>query len=89
MTTMCTSYQDDHRHATEQSKTFINAQAKGKVGLIIAGSVTVTQLHADRRGNSGYKMLDSFAHPGLADLAEQAHLFGSKIFMQISIGQGR
>jgi 2,4-dienoyl-CoA reductase-like NADH-dependent reductase (Old Yellow Enzyme family) len=89
MTAMCTSYQDDHGHATEQSKAFINARAKGGVGLIIAGSVTVTKLHADRRGNSGYKMLDSFAHPGLADLAEQAHLFGSKIFMQISIGQGR
>ena len=89
MTAMCTSYQDDRGHVTEQSKAFINARAKGGVGLIIAGSVTVTQLHADRRGNSGYKMLDSFAHPKLADLAEQAHLFGSKIFMQISIGQGR
>jgi len=89
MTAMCSSYQDDHGHATEQSKAFINARAKGGVGLIIAGSVTVTKLHADRRGNSGYKMLDSFAHPGLADLAEQAHLFGSKIFVQISIGQGR
>ncbi len=89
MTAMCTSYQDDRGHATEQSKAFINARAKGGVGLIIAGSVTVTQLHADRRGNSGYKMLDSFAHPGLSDLAEQAHLFGSRIFMQISIGQGR
>ena len=89
MTAMCTSYQDDRGHATEQSKAFINARAKGGVGLIIAGSVTVTRLHADRRGNSGYKMLDSFAHPGLADLAEQAHLFGSKIFLQISIGQGR
>jgi 2,4-dienoyl-CoA reductase-like NADH-dependent reductase (Old Yellow Enzyme family) len=89
MTAMCTSYQDHLGHATEQSKAFINARAKGGVGLIIAGSVTVTKLHADRRGNSGYKMLDSFAHSGLADLAEQAHLFGSIIFMQISIGQGR
>jgi 2,4-dienoyl-CoA reductase-like NADH-dependent reductase (Old Yellow Enzyme family) len=89
MTAMCTSYQDDRGHATEQSKAFINARAKGGVGLIIAGSVTVTKLHADRRGNSGYKMLDSSAHPGLADLAEQAHMFGSKIFMQISTGQGR
>ena len=89
MTAMCTSYQDNFGHATEQSKAFINARAKGGVGLIIAGSVTVTQLHADRRGNSGYKMLNPFAHPGLADLAEQAHLFGSRIFMQISIGQGR
>ncbi len=89
MTAMCTSYQDDRGHATEQSKAFINARARGGVGLIIAGSVTVTKLHADRRGNSGYKMLDSFAHPGLADLAEQTHLFGSRIFMQISIGQGR
>jgi 2,4-dienoyl-CoA reductase-like NADH-dependent reductase (Old Yellow Enzyme family) len=89
MTAMCCSYQDDRGHATEQSKAFINARAKGGVGLIIAGSVTVTKLHADRRGNSGYKMLGSLAHAGLADLAEQAHLFGSKIFVQISIGQGR
>jgi 2,4-dienoyl-CoA reductase-like NADH-dependent reductase (Old Yellow Enzyme family) len=89
MTAMCNSYQDGNGHPTEQSRAFLNARAKGGVGLIIAGSVTVTKLHADRRGNSGYKMLDSFAHPPLSDLAEQAHLFGSKIFMQISIGQGR
>jgi len=89
MTAMCTSFQDDRGHATEQSKAFINARAEGGVGLIIAGSVTVTKLHGDRRGNSGYKMLDASAHPGLADLAEQARLFGSKIFMQISTGQGR
>lgn len=89
MAAMCTSYQDDCGHVTEQSKAFINARAKGGAGLIIAGSLTVTKLHADRRGNSGYKMLDSSAHPGLADMAEQVHIFGSKIFMQISTGQGR
>lgn len=89
MTAMCTSYQDERGRVTEQSKAFINARAKGGVGLIITGSLTVTKLHADRRGNSGYKMLDSFAHPGLASLAEQAHLFGARIFMQISTGQGR
>ena len=89
MTTMCTGYQDIHGHVTEQSKAFINARAKGGAGLIIAGSVTVTKLHADRRGSSGFKMLGTSAHAGLADMAEQAHLFGSKIFMQISTGLGR
>ncbi len=89
MTAMCTGYQDMHGHVTEQSKAFINARAKGGAGLIIAGSVTVTKLHADRRGSSGFKMLNTSAHAGLADMAEQAHLFGSKIFMQISTGLGR
>lgn len=89
MTTMCTCYQDGRGHVTEQSKAFHNARAKGGVGLLIAGSVTVTKLHADRRGNSGFKMLDASAHPGLADMAEQVHLFGSKIFIQISTGLGR
>lgn len=89
MTAMCTGYQDDRGGVIEQSKAFINARARGGVGLIIAGTLTVTKLHADRRGYPGLKMLDHFAHPGLADMAEQAHMFGSKIFMQINTGQGR
>jgi len=35
------------------------------------------------------KMLDHSAKPGLAELAETAHMFGAKIFIQISTGQGR
>ncbi len=59
MTTMCTCYQDGRGHVTDQSKAFHNARTKGGARLLIAGSVTATKRHADRRGNSGFKMLDA------------------------------
>jgi len=87
---MCTSYQNPvNGHVTEQLKAFYAARALGGAGLLIPGTVTVTKLHADRRGPSGLKMLDHAAKLGLAELAETAHMFGSKIFLQISTGQGR
>ena len=90
MTPMCTSYQNPiNGSVTEQLKAFYAARALGGTGLLIPGTVTVTKLHADRRGPSGMKMLDHSAKPGLAELAETAHMFGAKIFIQISTGQGR
>ncbi|GAG29991.1 unnamed protein product, partial [marine sediment metagenome] len=89
-TPMCTSYQNPSNGAvTEQLKAFYAARALGGTGLLMPGTVTVTKIHADRRGPSGLKMLDHSAKPGLAAFAETAHLFGAKIFIQISTGQGR
>lgn len=89
MLPMCTSFQDPHGYVTEQMKAFYAARALGGVGLLIPGTVTVTKLHADRRGASGMKLLDSSAYPGLAELAETIHYFGGKAVIQISTGQGR
>lgn len=89
-TPMCTSYQNPSNGlVTEQLKAFYAARALGGTGLLIPGTVTVTKIHADRRGPSGLKMLDHAAKPGLAELAETAHMFDAKIFIQISTGQGR
>jgi len=89
MLPMCTTFQDPQGYVSEQLKAFYAARARGGVGLLIPGTVTVTKLHADRRGSSGMKMLNSAAHPGLAELAETIHYFGGKAFIQISTGQGR
>jgi len=89
MTPICTSFQDAEGRVTDQLKAFYAARTIGGVGLIIPGTVTVTKIHADRRGPSGMKMFDHVSKIRLSELAETVHYFGGKIFIQISTGQGR
>ena len=84
----CTCYETPDGYITEQEKAYHAARALGGVGLIDAGTVTVTKLHADRR-TVGPKMLDSTYYRGLAELADTIHYFGAKVFVQIGTGQGR
>lgn len=87
-TPMCVAFEDKDGFVTPQFKAFYAARAIGGTGLIETGTVTVTKIHTDRR-TIGLKMLNTQAYPGLSELSETIHYFGSKVFMQIGTGQGR
>jgi len=87
-TPMCVAFEDKDGFVTPQFKAFYAARAVGGTGLIETGTVTVTKIHTDRR-TIGLKMLNTQAYPGLSELAETIHYFGSTVFMQLGTGQGR
>ena len=88
MTPVCLDYNDRGR-ITEQMKAFYVARAKGGVGLFIPGTITVSKVVSARRVASGFEMMDHSFKPELANFAEILHMFGAKIFFQISLGFGQ
>ena len=88
MTPVCLDYNDRGR-ITEQMKAFYVARAKGGVGLFIPGTITVSKVVSARRVASGFEMMDHSFKPELANFAEILHMFGAKVFFQISLGFGQ
>jgi NADPH-dependent glutamate synthase beta subunit-like oxidoreductase/2,4-dienoyl-CoA reductase-like NADH-dependent reductase (Old Yellow Enzyme family) len=88
MTPVCLNFNDRGR-VTEQTKAFYVARAKGGVGLFIPGTITVSKIVAARRVASGFEMMDHSFKPELANFAEVLHMFGAKVFFQISFGFGQ
>jgi NADPH-dependent glutamate synthase beta subunit-like oxidoreductase/2,4-dienoyl-CoA reductase-like NADH-dependent reductase (Old Yellow Enzyme family) len=88
MTPVCLDYNDRGR-ITEQMKAFYVARAKGGVGLFIPGTITVSKVVSARRVASGFEMMDHSFKPELANFAEALHMFGAKVFFQISFGFGQ
>ncbi len=88
MTPVCLGYNDRGR-ITEQMKAFYVARAKGGVGLFIPGTITVSKVVSARRVASGFEMMDHSFKPELANFAEILHMFGAKVFFQISLGFGQ
>lgn len=88
MTPVCLDYNDQGR-ITEQLKAFYVARAKGGVGLFIPGTITVSNVVSARRVASGFEMMDHSYKPELANFAEILHMFGARVFFQISLGFGQ
>ena len=89
MTPMCLNYNLKGGLVSERTKAFYCGRAKDGLGLIIAGTLTASNVVRIRRVESGFVMMDHTAKPGLFELAETAHRYGCKIFMQFSAGMGR
>ncbi len=66
-------------------------RAKGGVGLIITGVFKVENEVENyvKDGMRIWQVLTPMALPGLAELADQVHSFGAKLFLQLSAGPGR
>ena len=66
-------------------------RAKGGVGLIITGVFKVENEVENYQKNDAriWPVLIPNALPGLAELADRVHNFGSKLFVQLSAGPGR
>jgi 2,4-dienoyl-CoA reductase-like NADH-dependent reductase (Old Yellow Enzyme family) len=88
MMPLCLNYNLKGGLVSNQTKAFFGGRAKDGLGLIIAGTLTVSNVVRIRRVESGFMMMDHTAKPGLFELAEMVHLYGCKIFMQFSYGFG-
>jgi 2-enoate reductase len=66
-------------------------RAKGGVGLIVTGVFKVENEveNYQKDGVRIWQVLTPNALPGLAELADQVHNFGAKLFLQLSAGPGR
>jgi dimethylglycine catabolism A len=85
---LCLNYNLKGGLVSNQTKAFFAGRARDGLGLIIAGTLTVSSEVYKRRVGSGFMMMDHTAKPGLYELAEMVHMFGCKIFMQFSYGMG-
>jgi 2,4-dienoyl-CoA reductase-like NADH-dependent reductase (Old Yellow Enzyme family) len=80
---------DSQGNPTEQTKCYFAARAKGGVGLIIFGCVLASRKAAEQQDMRIDRLYDSTHVADHAELAERIHLFGSKVFIQLSPGFGR
>ena len=85
---LCLNYNLKGGLVSDQTKAFFAGRAKDGLGLIVAGTLTVSNVVRIRRVESGFMMMDHSAKPGLFELAEMVHMYGCKIFMQFSYGFG-
>ena len=80
---------DNLGYMNEQILAYYAARAKGGTGLIISECVLGTHLASEFPFTSNLHLFDVTHIPGLEELTETVHAFGSKIFIQLSIGFGR
>ncbi|MBC7074916.1 MAG: NADH:flavin oxidoreductase [Syntrophomonadaceae bacterium] len=80
---------DNRGYVNEQILAYYAARAKGGCGLIITECVLGTRLASRFPYTSNLHLYDLSHFPGLAELAETIHAFGSVAFIQMSIGFGR
>jgi 2-enoate reductase len=73
----------------EQILAYYAARAKGGVGLVITEAILGTKLAARFPAYSNLILHDQRQVPGLAELAETCHVYGAKVFAQLSPGFGR
>ncbi len=76
-------------YMNEQILAYYAARAKGGVGLIISECVLGTRMASRFPYTSNLHLFNSTHLSGLEELVETVHAFGSKIFIQLSIGFGR
>jgi len=80
---------DNRGYVNEQILAYYAARAKGGCGLIITECVLGTRLASRFPYTTNLHLYDMSHFPGLAELAETIHAFGSVAFIQMSIGFGR
>jgi 2,4-dienoyl-CoA reductase-like NADH-dependent reductase (Old Yellow Enzyme family) len=80
---------DNRGLVNEQILAYYAARAKGGTGLIITECVLGTRLASEFPYTSNLHLFDVTHVPGLEELTETIHAFGSKAFIQLSIGFGR
>ena len=80
---------DNLGYVNEQILAYYAARAKGGTGLIITECVLGTKLASEFPYTSNLHLFDVTHVPGLDELTETVHAFGSKVFIQLSIGFGR
>lgn len=74
---------------SEQGKCYLNARAKGGVGLIICGAIMATKMSAEALGINSSDLYSAKHGPGWVFAVDSVHSFGAKIFAQMSPGFGR
>lgn len=80
---------DNRGYVNEQILAYYAARARGGTGLIISECVLGTRMCSRFPYTSNLHLFNSSHVPGLAELVETIHFFGSKVFIQLSIGFGR
>ncbi len=80
---------DNLGYSNEQILAYYAARAKGGTGLIITECVLGTKLASEFPYTSNLHLFDVTHVPGLEEITETIHAFGSKVFIQLSIGFGR
>lgn len=80
---------DNRGYVNEQILAYYAARAKGGCGLIITECVLGTRLASHYPFSSNLHLYNQSFMAGLAELAETVHAFGSRVFIQMSIGFGR
>ena len=80
---------DNQGYTNEQILAYYAARAKGGTGLIITECVLGTRLASEFPYTSNLHLFDATHVPGLDELVETIHIFGAKVFVQLSIGFGR
>ncbi len=80
---------DNRGYVNDQILAYYAARAKGGCGLIITECVLGTELASRFPYTSNLHCFNASHMPGLAELAETIHAFGSVAFVQMSIGFGR
>ena len=73
----------------DQQLAYYAARARGGTGLIITEAVIGTKLAAQFPYTSNLHLYNTTHVAGLAELVETVHAFGSKVFIQLSVGFGR
>jgi len=80
---------DNQGYVNEQILAYYAARAKGGVGLIITECVLGTKQASKFPYTSNLHLFNTTHVPGLEEVVETIHAFGSKVFIQLSIGFGR
>ncbi len=80
---------DNRGYVNEQILAYYAARAKGGCGLIITECVLGTRLASRFPYTTNLHCYNTSHLPGLYELAETVHSFGSACFIQMSIGFGR
>ena len=73
----------------DQVLAYYSARARGGTGLIISECVLGTKLASRFPYTTNLHLFNTTHLAGLEELAETVHAFGSRIFIQLSIGFGR
>lgn len=76
-------------YVTDQQLAYYAARAKGGTGLIVTECVLGTRLASQFPYTGNLHLFDTTHLAGLAELVETVHAFGSKVFIQLSVGFGR
>jgi 2,4-dienoyl-CoA reductase-like NADH-dependent reductase (Old Yellow Enzyme family) len=76
-------------YVNEQILAYYAARARGGTGLIITECVLGTKLASRFPYTSNLHLFNNTHVSGLEELTETIHAFGSKVFIQLSIGFGR
>lgn len=76
-------------YVSDQQLAYYAARAKGGTGLIISEAVLGTKMSAQFPYTSNLHLYNTTHVAGLAEMVETVHAFGSKMFIQLSVGFGR